>query len=274
MSNIRDTLRKQHSRKQDNIKKFLGIDELIDPYKTSPSFSPDRRRRSPSPPSSLERLETIDHTPKIVLHKKKRMPDSWKRNDTSVSATKYLSPITLQTMHTTPIRNPLSSPPRRHSPEPIPNEPHFRFLVLGVGGVGKSSYLTSLLGKQIEPGYYSSSKIHTIKVNVQNTSVELVEIPGQYYVSYDKLVKEYPHPIDGFIIMYDLTSIKSTKNGFAMYEHFGKSYPHIPRVLVANKTDQLTSNKHFPGDEIVYISSAQHYNVFQPIQRLLKKTRK
>lgn len=38
--------------------------------------------------------------------------------------------------------------------------------------------------------------------------------------------------------------------------------------------DEMEEMKDFPSDDIVYISSTKHYNVFHPIQRLLKKIRK
>ncbi len=230
--------------------------EAVDAHRVE--FSPEQLSTSPpcvSQPS---------------LRRKKQLPALVKSK--VVATPVKIHPIQAQTMtrkscssSSYDFPSPLPSPsPMRILPPAIPE---YTFLVFGMAGVGKKSFLRTWMGKQPERTYLPSEKVQRVTMDYHQSKIHLFSVPGQEFMYAEKYIQEYPKEIHGIIVMYDMNSLKSMKQAIALYEKLRKTYPC---VLVANKVDVFSDRLNF-HKEIVYMSTKNQYNVFEPIQMLFRQ---
>jgi GTP-binding nuclear protein Ran len=109
-------------------------------------------------------------------------------------------------------------------------------LVIGDGGVGKTSYIKKQLGERFDGRYHSTEGI-----NMYETGTDIwYDFPGQE--------KYGSHPfndsdkIDLVIYMYDLTKKLSYNNLSYWRKYVNKNYGNISYVTIGNKSDLITHN--------------------------------
>lgn len=109
-------------------------------------------------------------------------------------------------------------------------------LIIGDGGVGKTSYIKKQLGKKFRGQYHSTEGINMY----ETTNIIWYDFPGQE--------KYGLHPfndsdkIDLVIYMYDLTNKLSYNNLNYWKKYVNKNYGNISHVTIGNKSDLITHN--------------------------------
>ena len=104
-----------------------------------------------------------------------------------------------------------------------------KILIIGDGGVGKTSYIRKQIGKKFRQKYYSTQGI-----NMYETDTTVwYDFPGQ-----EKYGLHYiDNKIDLVIYMYDLTSKLSYKNLDYWEKYVHKNYGNIDSFRIGNKSD-------------------------------------
>tara|TARA_Y100000389_G_C17340434_1_gene453009 strand:- start:83 stop:487 length:405 start_codon:yes stop_codon:yes gene_type:complete len=111
-----------------------------------------------------------------------------------------------------------------------------RILVIGYGGVGKTSYIRKQLGKKFIKQYYPTEGINMYETD----TVVWYDFPGQE--------KYGLHPVGDsdtinlVIYMYDLTSKISYKNLDYWKKYVSKNYGNIYSITIGNKSDLTRHN--------------------------------
>jgi GTP-binding nuclear protein Ran len=121
-------------------------------------------------------------------------------------------------------------------------------LVVGNGGVGKTSYIRKQLGKQFIGKYISTVGIQSYIDNDNN--IIWYDFPGQEYYGLVRDIDSCPQQlliksgnIDKIIYMYDTTNKLSFKR-LSFWKTFMKNYGcNIPYEIIRNKIDQPDSIK-------------------------------
>ena len=132
-------------------------------------------------------------------------------------------------------------------------------VVVGCGGVGKTSFINRVSGKLFDRKYQP-----TIGVQKSNPTIfglhewTFIEQPGQ------ELYREMPvYDIDGAILMFDIHSKTSYKEIPSFIKRIKSAYGQIPMVICGNKLDQTTTQRKVPKNDNVYTEisskSVDHY---------------
>jgi small GTP-binding protein len=103
-------------------------------------------------------------------------------------------------------------------------------LVVGDGGVGKTTLINNLMGNTFVPQYISSSQINIL----ENKEYNFIDVPGQLKYSLDLSSISY----DLVFIVYDLTNSISYKN-----INFWIRLINKPFIIIGNKSDCPSSVK-------------------------------
>jgi len=111
---------------------------------------------------------------------------------------------------------------------------------MGFRSVGKSSLTIQFVENQFVDSYdptIENTFVTTLKVQRQDYELELVDTAGQD--EYSLVPQSYSMNIDGYVLVYSVTSAKSFEVVQVIHEKLldmtGKM--HLPLVLVGNKTD-------------------------------------
>ena len=105
-----------------------------------------------------------------------------------------------------------------------------KILILGDGGVGKTSFINYYLGNKFEEKYIST---HGFSIKKTSKYI-LYDFPGQEkYSSHNINLKD----IDICIIMYDVTNKLSYKNIKFWKVKLKKLCGNIPTIIIGNKID-------------------------------------
>ena len=115
----------------------------------------------------------------------------------------------------------------------------FKILILGDGGVGK----TTLLHRFVE-GEFIDTATMTIGVQVRTKDIEIgsdycqlliFDVSGQERFQY--MVEEFFKGVNGALILFDITNMKSFINIKKWMTLLNKFYKNLPVILVASKYD-------------------------------------
>lgn len=111
---------------------------------------------------------------------------------------------------------------------------------MGFRSVGKSSLTIQFVENQFVDSYdptIENTFSKTIRIRGQDFSLELIDTAGQD--EYSIVPQSYAMNIDGYILVYSVTSAKSFEVCQIIHDKLldstGKA--HLPLVLVGNKTD-------------------------------------
>mmetsp|Transcript_100131 Transcript_100131/g.122543 ORF Transcript_100131/g.122543 Transcript_100131/m.122543 type:complete len:200 (-) Transcript_100131:884-1483(-) len=129
------------------------------------------------------------------------------------------------------------------------SENEFRITILGDGGVGKSCcslrFVTGMFTSTYDPTIEDS---FTKQTNVDNKCaiIHILDTAGQQ--QYSVLQSIWIREGDGFIIMFDITSIKSYKKALEIHMKIMQTldvhtYDDMAIVLVGNKSDKKDSRQ-------------------------------
>ena len=114
-----------------------------------------------------------------------------------------------------------------------------RILIIGDGGVGKTSYIRKKIGLNFEQKYFPTEGIEKFKTD---TTV-WYDFPGQYkYFSFP-----ISQEITRVIFMYDVKSKISYKNLDYWRKYVKENYGNIPSITIGNKKTKNNKKKPFLG---------------------------
>lgn len=120
----------------------------------------------------------------------------------------------------------------------------FKVVLVGDGGVGKSTYLNRSCGNSFKPHYYPTVGVNIASVGFDfslsdrsNRKVIFTvwDTAGQEKLS--GLKDGYYINADAAIVMYDLSSPSSYKNVNQWIDDVKRICPNIPIIVVGNKSD-------------------------------------
>ena len=132
-------------------------------------------------------------------------------------------------------------------------------LIIGDGGVGKTSYITRLENDTFTKVYNPTTKVTLHKWN----EYCIIDTEGQH------MVREVPFTehVQGIILMFDLSSVLSYRNTRYWYKKITENY-NVPIVLCGNKSDiksrKIKVNK-TKYDKYIEISTRHGISLTQPL---------
>ena len=132
-------------------------------------------------------------------------------------------------------------------------------LVIGDGGVGKTTLVNRLINGKFEPKYVASTEVTTHIIG----NCKITVFPGQYKYSFDRLItdnEEYNIPYDRIVVMCDINSQLSFNNKYYWFKQIrGLCHKNTKIVACMNKCDELNGLGLIPEEEAKRIFSK--YNV-------------
>eukprot|EP00475_Leptophrys_vorax_P044526 TRINITY_DN8955_c0_g1_i1.p1 TRINITY_DN8955_c0_g1~~TRINITY_DN8955_c0_g1_i1.p1 ORF type:complete len:194 (+),score=48.80 TRINITY_DN8955_c0_g1_i1:119-700(+) len=132
------------------------------------------------------------------------------------------------------------------------SEEFARVIVVGVGGVGKTSWTNRLVHGMLVENYdpnIEDSYVKTMDVDGVSASVEILDSAGEQY-EFVELFDRWIRQSEGFIFMYSVTS-KSSKerlNDLHSKVLHVKDAHRVPQVLAGNKCDLSNERVVLPSD--------------------------
>lgn len=132
------------------------------------------------------------------------------------------------------------------------NTPSHHVVVLGSGGVGKSSLTLRLVTQKFSHEYDATiedSYRKTIQVDESPVHLEIVDTAGQE--EFWSLVDSWIRPADGVILVFDLTNRQTFEELHKFYDRIlmCKDKTSFPMVLVGNKCDLSEEQKQVKKNE-------------------------
>lgn len=144
----------------------------------------------------------------------------------------------------------------------------FKIVVIGDGGVGKTSWVEALQTQRFSGRYVPTlgSSLVTLKVStsIGDISLELLDRAGQE--KYQGVMDRASIDADGCVVMFDMSSKLTLKNvpvWKSLWNNRG------PLVVCGNKMD-ISRMEIDPAREVIGISVRKHQNLWEPLQILLK----
>lgn len=126
-----------------------------------------------------------------------------------------------------------------------------KIAIMGFRSVGKSSITIQFVENQFVDSYdptIENTFSKTVKIRGQDYQLDLIDTAGQD--EYSLVPQSYIMNIDGYVLVYSVTSYKSLEVVKVIYEKLldmtGKK--QVPLVLVGNKTD-LRMEREVSADE-------------------------
>ena len=155
------------------------------------------------------------------------------------------------------------------------NTPKFKILVIGDGGVGKTTFITRHRTGEFTKGYQATMGVEVnplpFYTNKGYVICNMWDCAGQE--KFGGLRDGYYIGAQAAIIMFDVTNKISYKNIKQHYELLMKSRPDIPVVICGNKID-CRDRVVTPRDIYHDISAKSNYNFEKPFLYLLRKLMK
>jgi GTP-binding nuclear protein Ran len=145
----------------------------------------------------------------------------------------------------------------------------FKVLLVGIGGVGKTTYLSRLKGSGFEQQYLPTIgvEVHPVKVN-EHTCMNMWDIAGQE--KYGGLYPGYYTGAQAAIVMLDLTRPKLSVSTCMEYvEDIKKICGDIPIILVYNKADCEYKKPDLLPIESFYLSVKDNIDLEGPLKYLV-----
>lgn len=142
----------------------------------------------------------------------------------------------------------------------------YNILLLGDGGVGKTSFVRKLQGMCFEPRYFETKgvniKVAEINTNVGPIIINIFDIAGQerYFIE-DKIKYTLNGGTSSLnIIMYDVTSNTSYTHATGFWTEMAKRFGG-PILMVGNKSD-IKNTKNISNEHIISCKSKYNINKF------------
>ena len=108
-----------------------------------------------------------------------------------------------------------------------------KILIVGDGGVGKTSFIDKMFTGKFEKRYIPGNGIQEHVFD----DLVIYDFPGQYAFSVSKLCDKIGGDVDLIVIMYDLTSKMSHCNTRRWKNYMTEQFGATPVVMIGNKSD-------------------------------------
>jgi GTP-binding nuclear protein Ran len=146
----------------------------------------------------------------------------------------------------------------------------YKIIVIGAGGVGKTSYVRRLLEYTFETGYKptvgSQVQVFRVPTNIGTIHINIWDCAGQeQYLGYKD--PQYKNA-NGCIVMADHRVETQAKVNTKIKEAF-KILGDVPITIVVNKIDLIYPDTIYPG--IFYTSVKDNINMREPLLDILRK---
>lgn len=147
-----------------------------------------------------------------------------------------------------------------------------KVVIIGAGGVGKTSFVKRLFGCGFEPAYEptTQTEIYTTpsaETSVGNVTLNIWDFPGQTYNSGD--IECYILGADIAIVMFDVSSFLSYKEAKKWQRRVKEIVGYrIETILCGNKCD-IRGRKVVPSLDYFDVSTKTGYNMDNVAQTIL-----
>lgn len=127
-----------------------------------------------------------------------------------------------------------------------PSIPTFSVVILGSGGVGKSSLTLRFVTQKFSETYDATiedSYRKVIEVDKDHVNLELLDTAGQE--EFASMIDGWVRPAHGIILVFDVSSRQTFDELIQLYDRVvvAKHTDEIPLVLVGNKCDLSTEQR-------------------------------
>ena len=114
----------------------------------------------------------------------------------------------------------------------------YHIVLLGDGGVGKTSFVRALQGMRFEPRYLETTGINISAVEASGHILTIYDVAGQEKYTIEQALKQALNENKPAltIIMYELTSKTSYKNATRLWSIIGRGLG-APVLMVGTKDD-------------------------------------
>jgi GTP-binding nuclear protein Ran len=148
-----------------------------------------------------------------------------------------------------------------------------KLLIVGDGGVGKTSYVKKLKWGNFNPNYVPTLGVDNWQIQYKNKTINIWDTTGQE--KFCGLKEGYYIGSDCVIIMLD--DRKLTLKSLSLYRKKIKEYSgDIPFIVLFNKSDIPETIKNYNLlknysniENVTMCSSKNNLNIYEPIDRLL-----
>ena len=158
--------------------------------------------------------------------------------------------------------------------------PEFKLILLGDGGVGKSSFISRFFKQSFERRYSPTTEamIHTLVLYTNRGAIKFNVWDTVGQEKGGSLRDNYYIQADGAIIMFDLTSRVSHRNISNWHSDLTRMCENIPIVIGGNKFDlerkvtakQITFHRK-KNLQYYDMSAKSNYNIEKPFLYLIRK---
>lgn len=156
----------------------------------------------------------------------------------------------------------------------------YKVVLVGDGGVGKSTYIKRHLTGEFEKEYIPTLGVDVtplmFKTNYGDIIFDIWDTAGQE--KFGGLRDGYYIQAKGCIVMFDLSSIITYKNAMMWYENVERVTGNIPTVFCGNKYDSknkvvmpIDINIHRDRGKYYDISAKSNYNLEKPFLELARR---
>ena len=116
-----------------------------------------------------------------------------------------------------------------------------KIILIGDGGVGKTSLIREIRYGYFEKKYLSTVGADAHRMEIGFSDVELWDISGND--NYADWRKSYLKNADAAVIMFDVTHNRSYRNVKKWHDEIQDVSPNIPTIIIGNKTDATENRK-------------------------------
>jgi signal recognition particle receptor subunit beta len=116
---------------------------------------------------------------------------------------------------------------------------HYKVVIAGLSGCGKSQYINRILGNPFEKRWITDIRNYIMNVNINNYNVEIVEQPGMMMIDRNHIYRG----IDALIVLYDHRR-NSMKYALASIEEAKEYNPDVRVIIVKSKCDVTSERPH------------------------------
>lgn len=158
----------------------------------------------------------------------------------------------------------------------------FKLVIVGDGGVGKTTYCNRLKSGQFEKEYIATLGVEVHPIEFKTSSGDIIfncwDTAGQERFGGSR--EGYYIKGDAAIVMFDVTSMASFEHADKWFQNLRNMIPNVPMVLCGTKVDHKVREvmpgdikKYIEGKNIQYydISSKTNYNFEKPFLHAARK---
>lgn len=157
------------------------------------------------------------------------------------------------------------------------NHTQYKLLIVGDGGVGKTSYVTKLRTQRFTKEYIPTLGVDVHPIHFPalypNIIFNVWDVAGQK--KFGGLKDGYYIAADAAMVMFDTTSVLSFRNVSRWIKNIRFICPTIPIIVCGNKCDIHIQPSKFPSSpNYMLMSTKNNINLINPLTYLVRNINK